>query len=59
MNGSMDLVMSDARLAAVDRLRPIAAEAGLSLAELDQALGDAPVTEPTPALFARPGVQHR
>src|ERR1700742_2149465 len=34
MNGSMDLVMSDARLAAVDRLRPIAEEAGLSLAEL-------------------------
>jgi aryl-alcohol dehydrogenase-like predicted oxidoreductase len=102
MNGSMDLVMSDARLAAVDRLRPIAAEAGLSLAELalawvlrrpevasaitgasrpeqvyanakatgieltpatldaiGQALGDAPVTEPTPAPFARPGVQHR
>jgi aryl-alcohol dehydrogenase-like predicted oxidoreductase len=102
MNGSMDLVMSDARLAAVDRLRPIAAEAGLSLAELalawvlrrpevasaitgasrpeqvyanakatgieltpatlaaiDQALGDAPVTEPTPAPFARPGVLHR
>ena len=102
MNGSMDLVMSDARLAAVDRLRPIAAAAGLSLAELalawvlrrpevasaitgasrpeqvyanakatgieltpatlaaiDQALGDAPVTEPTPAPLARPGVQHR
>ena len=102
MNGSMDLVMSDDRLAAVDRLRPIAEETGLSLAELalawvlrrpevasaitgasrpeqvyanakatgieltpanlaaiDQALGDAPVTEPTPAPFARPGVRHR
>jgi aryl-alcohol dehydrogenase-like predicted oxidoreductase len=102
MNGSMDLVMSDERLAAVDRLRPIADEAGLSLAELalawvlrrpevasaitgasrpeqvyanvkasgieltaetltaiDQALGDAPVTVPTPAPFARSGVRHR
>ncbi|MEY2516612.1 MAG: hypothetical protein QOJ89_3970, partial [bacterium] len=34
MGGSMGLVMSDARLEAVDRLRPIAEEAGLSMAEL-------------------------
>jgi aryl-alcohol dehydrogenase-like predicted oxidoreductase len=34
MNASMDLVMSDATLEAVDRLRPIAEEAGLSLAEM-------------------------
>ena len=30
-----------------------------TLAAIDQALGDAPVTEPTPAPFARPGVLHR
>jgi aryl-alcohol dehydrogenase-like predicted oxidoreductase len=102
MNGSMGLVMSDATLEAVDRLRPIADEAGYSLVELalawvlrrpelasaivgatrpeqvganakasgieltndtlaaiDEALGDAPVTEPTPAPLARPGVLHR
>jgi aryl-alcohol dehydrogenase-like predicted oxidoreductase len=34
MNTSMDLVMNDDTLAAVDRLRPVAQEAGLSLAEL-------------------------
>jgi aryl-alcohol dehydrogenase-like predicted oxidoreductase len=34
MGGPMRLVMSDARLEAVDRLRPIASAAGLSLAEL-------------------------
>jgi aryl-alcohol dehydrogenase-like predicted oxidoreductase len=34
MNGAMDLVMSERTLSAVDRLRPIAAEAGLSMAEL-------------------------
>jgi aryl-alcohol dehydrogenase-like predicted oxidoreductase len=34
MNASMDLVMSDARLEAVERLRPIAEDAGLSLPEL-------------------------
>jgi hypothetical protein len=27
--------------------------------EFDQALGDAPVKEPTPAPFARPGITHR
>jgi aryl-alcohol dehydrogenase-like predicted oxidoreductase len=102
MNVAMELVMSDERLAAVDRLRPIAEETGLSLAELalawvlrrpevasaitgasrpeqvyanakasgvqlapgtlaaiDRALGDAPVTEPTLAPLARPGVKHR
>jgi aryl-alcohol dehydrogenase-like predicted oxidoreductase len=102
MNGSMGLVMNDATLEAVDRLRPIAEEAGYSLVELalawvlrrpelasaivgatrpdqvaanakasgieltkdtlaaiGEALGDAPVTEPTPAPMARPGVLHR
>ena len=102
MNASMDLVMSDSTLAAVDRLRPIADQTGHSMAELalawvlrrpevasaivgasrpeqvhanaaasgielsadvvaaiDEALGDAPVTEPTPATFAQPGVTHR
>jgi aryl-alcohol dehydrogenase-like predicted oxidoreductase len=34
MNTAMDLVMSDATLEAVDRLRPIAADAGLTLPEL-------------------------
>lgn len=34
MNGSMSLVMNDATLQAVDRLRPIAEQAGLSMAEL-------------------------
>jgi aryl-alcohol dehydrogenase-like predicted oxidoreductase len=34
MGTSMGLVMNDATLEAVDRLRPIAAEAGLSMAEL-------------------------
>jgi aryl-alcohol dehydrogenase-like predicted oxidoreductase len=34
MNGSMDLVLNDGTLAAVDRLRPIAQEAGWSLAQL-------------------------
>jgi aryl-alcohol dehydrogenase-like predicted oxidoreductase len=102
MSASMDLVMNDATLSAVDRLRPIAEQAGLSLAELalawvlrrpelasaivgasrpeqvhanaaasgvklspdvleaiDGALGDAPVTEPTPAPFAKSGITHR
>jgi aryl-alcohol dehydrogenase-like predicted oxidoreductase len=102
MSVSMDLVMNDAALAAVDRLRPIAEQAGHSLAELalawvlrrpelasaivgasrpeqvyanaaasgielspdvlsaiDEALGDAPVTEPTPAPFAKSGVKRR
>jgi aryl-alcohol dehydrogenase-like predicted oxidoreductase len=101
MNAAMNLVMTDARLEAVDRLRPIAEQAGLSVAELalawvlrrpevasaivgatrpeqvhanatasgieltpdtlaaiDEALGDAPVSEPTLAPFARPGVTH-
>jgi aryl-alcohol dehydrogenase-like predicted oxidoreductase len=30
-----------------------------TLAAIDQALGDAPVKEPTPAPFARPGITHR
>jgi aryl-alcohol dehydrogenase-like predicted oxidoreductase len=30
-----------------------------TLAAIDEALGDAPVTEPTPAPFARPGITHR
>ena len=98
----MGLVMSDERLEAVDRLRPVAQEAGVSMAELalawvlrrpelasaiigasrpeqvhanakaagielsqdtlaaiDEALGDAPVKEPTPAPFARAGITHR
>jgi aryl-alcohol dehydrogenase-like predicted oxidoreductase len=102
MGFAMGLLMSDAALEAVDRLRPVAEQAGLSMAELalawvlrrpevasaivgasrpeqvhanakasgieltadtlaaiDAALGDAPVTEPTPAPFARPGITYR
>jgi aryl-alcohol dehydrogenase-like predicted oxidoreductase len=102
MSIAMDLVMNDDALEAVDRLRPIAEQAGLSLAELalawvlrrpevasaivgasrpeqvqanakasgveltsgtlaaiDEALGDAPVKEPTLAPLARSGVTHR
>jgi aryl-alcohol dehydrogenase-like predicted oxidoreductase len=102
MNIAMQLVMNDSTLEAVDRLRPIAEGAGLSLTELalawvlrrrevasaivgasrpeqvyanakasgieltpdtlagiDEALGDAPVTEPTLAPLARAGVTHR
>ena len=102
MGASIKLVMNDTTLEAVDRLRPIAEEAGLSMAELalawvlrrpelasaivgasrpeqvhanakasdieltpdtleaiDEALGDAPVREPTLAPFARPGVTYR
>ncbi|MDQ3850500.1 MAG: aldo/keto reductase family protein [Actinomycetota bacterium] len=102
MGSSMGLVMTDARLQAVDRLRPIAEEKGLSMAELalawvlrrsevasaivgasrpeqvhanaqasgielepdtlaaiDDALGDAPVTGPTLAPFARAGITRR
>ena len=102
MGASIKLVMNDTALEAVDRLPPIADEAGLSMAELalawvlrrpelasaivgasrpeqvhanakasdieltpdtleatDEALGDAPVREPTLAPFARPGVTHR
>jgi aryl-alcohol dehydrogenase-like predicted oxidoreductase len=101
MNASMHLVMNDKTLQAVERLRPIAAGAGLTLPQLalawvlrrpevasaitgasrpeqvhanaasgtelsedvltaiGEALGDVPVTEPTPAPFARPGVKHR
>jgi aryl-alcohol dehydrogenase-like predicted oxidoreductase len=102
MNVAMQLVMTDARLEAVDRLRPVAEQAGLSMVELalawvlrrpevasaivgasrpeqvhanaraagveltadtlaaiDEALGDAPVTEPTLAPLARAGVTHR
>ncbi len=98
----MDLVMNDETLEAVDRLRPVAEQAGLSLAELalawvlrrpelasaivgasrpeqvhanakasgvelgadtlaaiDEALGDAPVKQPTLAPVARAGVRHR
>jgi aryl-alcohol dehydrogenase-like predicted oxidoreductase len=102
MNIAMNLLMNDAILEAVERLRPIADELGLSMAELalawvlrrpevasaivgatrpeqvhanakasgieltsdtlaaiDQALGDVPVTEPTLAPLARAGVTHR
>ena len=102
MGASIELVMNDTTLEAVDRLRPIADEAGLPMAELalawvlrrpelasaivgasrpeqvhanakasgielttdtleaiDEALGDAPVKEPTLAPAARPGVTHR
>jgi aryl-alcohol dehydrogenase-like predicted oxidoreductase len=102
MNVAMNLVMNDATLQAVDRLRPIADQAGLSMADLalawvlrrpevasaitgatrpeqvranveasgvqltpdtlaaiDEALGDVPVTDPTLAPLARPGVTHR
>ena len=102
MGASMQLVMNDMTLETVDRLRPIADEVGLSMAELalawvlrrpelasaivgasrpeqvhanakasgieltpdtleaiDEALGDAPVKEPTLAPLARPGVMHR
>ena len=100
MNTAMELVMNDANLEAVERLRPIAEGLGLSLTELalawvlrreevaaaivgasrpeqvhanaaasgielsaetlmaiDEALGDAPVTEPTLAPLARAGVK--
>jgi aryl-alcohol dehydrogenase-like predicted oxidoreductase len=102
MNTAMHLVMSDRALDAVERLRPVAQEAGLTLTELalawvlrrdevasaivgasrpeqihanvrasgieltpdtlaaiDAALGDAPVSEPTLAPGARTGVMHR
>ena len=102
MGTAMNLVMNDATLQAVDRLRPIAEEAGLSMAEMalawvlrrpevasaivgasrpeqvhanakasgveltpgtlaaiDEALGDAPVKEPTLAPAAQSGVTHR
>jgi aryl-alcohol dehydrogenase-like predicted oxidoreductase len=102
MNVAMDRLMNDAVLEAVDRLRPVADAAGLSMAELalawvlrrdelasaivgasrpeqvhanarasdvqltpdtlaavEEALGDMPVTEPTLAPNARPGVTHR
>ena len=102
MNTAMKLVMNEANLEAVERLRPIAAGEGLSLTELalawvlrreevaaaivgasrpeqvhsnakaseielsddvlaaiDEALGDAPVKEPTLAPLAQAGVKHR
>jgi aryl-alcohol dehydrogenase-like predicted oxidoreductase len=102
MNKFIDEKMGDAALEAVERLRPIAASEGLSLAELalawvlrrgevaaaivgasrpeqvhanakaagielssdvvaaiDEALGDAPVKEPTLAPLAETGVTHR
>jgi aryl-alcohol dehydrogenase-like predicted oxidoreductase len=102
MNFAMGPLMSDAALEAVERLRPVAERAGLSMAELaiawvlrrpelasaivgasrpeqvyanvkaagvkltpdilaaiDDALGDAPITEPTLAPLARAGVTHR
>jgi aryl-alcohol dehydrogenase-like predicted oxidoreductase len=102
MNVAMDRLMNEAVLGAVDRLRPIADQAGLSMAELalawvlrreevasaivgatrpeqvhanakasgsqltpdmlaaiDEALGDMPVSQPTLAPNARPGVTHR
>ena len=102
MNVAMSRVMNDAALEAVERLRPVADGAGLSLAELalawvlrrpevasaivgasrpeqvhanakasgleltpdtlaaiDDALGDAPVKEPTLAPLAQAGVTRR
>jgi aryl-alcohol dehydrogenase-like predicted oxidoreductase len=102
MGASMRLVMNDAAVEAVDRLRPVAEEAGLSMVEMalawvlrrpelasaivgasrpeqvhanakasgvelapdtlaaiDEALGDAPIKEPTPAPFARPAITRR
>jgi aryl-alcohol dehydrogenase-like predicted oxidoreductase len=102
MGSSMALIMSEARLEAVDRLRPIADEAGISMVELalawvlrrselasaiigasrpaqvhanakasgielapetltaiDEALGDAPIKEPTLAPQAEAGITHR
>ena len=102
MGAPMQLLMSDERIEAVDRLRPVAEQAGLSLTELalawllrrpelasaivgasrpeqvhanvqasgveltpdtlaavDEALGDAPVKEPTLAPFARTEITHR
>jgi aryl-alcohol dehydrogenase-like predicted oxidoreductase len=102
MGAPMALVMTDERLEAVDRLRPVAEAAGLSLVELalawalrrpelasaivgatrpeqvhanaaasgieltsdtlaaiDEALGDAPVKEPTLAPFAKSGISRR
>lgn len=102
MGGFMHLVLNDNTINAVERLRPIAEQAGLTLTELalawvlrrpelasaivgasrpeqvhanakaagvtlspdtlaaiDEALGDAPVKEPTLAPLAREGVKHR
>jgi aryl-alcohol dehydrogenase-like predicted oxidoreductase len=102
MNTSMKLVMNEANLEAVDRLRPIAEGEDLTLVQLalawvlrrqevaaaivgasrpeqvhanaaasgvdlsadvlaaiDEALADAPVTEPTLAPMAQGGVKHR
>jgi aryl-alcohol dehydrogenase-like predicted oxidoreductase len=102
MRNAMHLVMNEQTIAAAERLRPIAQDAGLTmpqlalawilrrsevasaivgasrpeqvhanasasgveliaeiLSEIDEALGDAPVKEPTLALFANAGVRHR
>jgi aryl-alcohol dehydrogenase-like predicted oxidoreductase len=102
MNVAMGDMLTDERIEAVDRLRPVAEQAGVSLPELalawvlrrtelasaiigatrpeqvfanakasgieltpdtlaaiDDALGDAPVKQPTPAPGARSGVMHR
>ena len=102
MNVAMNRLMDEEVLEAVDRLRPVADQAGLSMAELalawvlrrdelasaivgatrpeqvhanakasgiqltrdilaaiEEALGDTPITEPTLAPNARPGVTHR
>jgi aryl-alcohol dehydrogenase-like predicted oxidoreductase len=102
MRNAMHLVMSEETIAAAQRLKPIAQEAGLTmpqlalawilrrsevasaivgasrpeqvhanasasgielsaetLGDIDEALGDAPVKEPTLALFANSGVKHR
>jgi aryl-alcohol dehydrogenase-like predicted oxidoreductase len=102
MNVAMNRLLDDDVLEAVDRLRPVADQAGLSMADLalawvlrrpelasaiigasrpeqvhanakasgiqltpdtqaaiEEALGDTPVTEPTLAPNARPGVTHR
>jgi aryl-alcohol dehydrogenase-like predicted oxidoreductase len=102
MRNAMHLVMNEQTIAAAERLKPIAQDAGLTmpqlalawilrrsevasaivgasrpeqvhanasasgielsatvLGQIDEALGDAPVKEPTLALFANPGVKHR
>jgi len=102
MSAFMDRLLTEENLAAVERLRPVAEEAGMSLVELalawvlrreevaaaivgasrpeqvhanaaasgkelsadvvaaiDEALGDAPVKEPTLAPLAKAGIKHR
>jgi aryl-alcohol dehydrogenase-like predicted oxidoreductase len=102
MSFAIGRVLNEDWVAAVDRLRPVAEDAGLTMVELalawvlrrpelasaiigasrpeqvhanvkasgielspdtlaaiDEALGDAPVRDPLPAPFAKPGVKHR